>query len=224
MPVAEAARFSLERMRDGRGHDLRHRQRAARLPHRPVPDPGARHQRQDALDRAADERRRPVRDRRRRLGAQARQQFLEEGHLRWDSLGEFFALAASLEHLARSCEPRKAKVLAETLDAANGKFLDNDKSPVAQGGRDRQPRQPLLPRALLGPGAGRAGRGRRAEGALRPGGQGARGQRGQDRRRAERRPGQAGGHRRLLSARTPHKVSQAMRPSATLNAIVDAVS
>ena len=56
----------------GRGHHLGHRQRAARLPHRPVPDPGARHQRQDALDRPADQRRRPVRDRRRRLGAQAR--------------------------------------------------------------------------------------------------------------------------------------------------------
>ena len=56
----------------GRGHHLGHRQRAARLPHRPVPDPRARHQRQDALDRAADERRRAVRDRRRRLGPQAR--------------------------------------------------------------------------------------------------------------------------------------------------------
>ena len=56
----------------GPRHDLGHRQRAARLQHRPVPDPRARHQRQDALDRAADERRRAVRDRRRRLGAEAR--------------------------------------------------------------------------------------------------------------------------------------------------------
>ena len=55
-----------------RGHHLGDRQRAARLQHRPVPDPRARHQRQDALDRPADERRRPLRDRRRRLGAQAR--------------------------------------------------------------------------------------------------------------------------------------------------------
>ena len=55
-----------------RGHDLGHRQRAARLPHRPLPDHGARHQRQDALDRAAHERRRPVRDRRGRVGAEAR--------------------------------------------------------------------------------------------------------------------------------------------------------
>ena len=56
----------------GRGHHLGHRQRAARLQHRPVPHPRARHQRQDALGRAADERRRPLRDRCRRLGAQAR--------------------------------------------------------------------------------------------------------------------------------------------------------
>ena len=55
-----------------RGHDLGDRQRAARLPHRPVPDHGARHQRQDALGRAADQRRRPVRDRRRRVGPEAR--------------------------------------------------------------------------------------------------------------------------------------------------------
>ena len=56
----------------GRRHHLGHRQRAARLPDRPVPDHGAGHQRQDAVDRAADERRRAVRDRRRRLGAEAR--------------------------------------------------------------------------------------------------------------------------------------------------------
>ena len=55
-----------------RGHHLGHRQRAARLPDRPVPDPGAGHQRQDAVGRPADERRRPVRDRRRRLRAEAR--------------------------------------------------------------------------------------------------------------------------------------------------------
>ena len=55
-----------------RGHHRLHRQRAARLPHRPVPDHGARHQRQDAVDRAAHQRRRPVRDRCRRLRAEAR--------------------------------------------------------------------------------------------------------------------------------------------------------
>ncbi len=57
------------------------------------------------------------------------QQFLAENYLRWDSLGEFFALAASFEHLAATFNHRGAKILADTLDAANGKFLENDKSP-----------------------------------------------------------------------------------------------
>lgn len=57
------------------------------------------------------------------------QQFLEENYLRWDSLGEFFALAASFEHLADTFKNAKAKVLADTLDTANGKFLENDRSP-----------------------------------------------------------------------------------------------
>jgi isocitrate dehydrogenase len=57
------------------------------------------------------------------------EQFLEENYLRWDSLGEFFALAASFEHLAETFGHAKAKVLEETLDAANGKFLENDRSP-----------------------------------------------------------------------------------------------
>jgi isocitrate dehydrogenase len=57
------------------------------------------------------------------------QQLVEEDYLRWDSLGEFFALAASLEHLAEFTDNPKARVLAETLDAATGTFLENDKSP-----------------------------------------------------------------------------------------------
>lgn len=57
------------------------------------------------------------------------EQFLQENYLRWDSLGEFFALAASFEHLALTQNNAKAKVLAETLDAANGQFLENDRSP-----------------------------------------------------------------------------------------------
>lgn len=57
------------------------------------------------------------------------QQFLEENYLRWDSLGEFFALAASFEHLADTFKNAKAKVLADTLDTANGKFLEFDRSP-----------------------------------------------------------------------------------------------
>ncbi len=57
------------------------------------------------------------------------EQFHQENYLRWDSLGEFFALAASFEHLSIVAQHAKAKVLADTLDAANGKFLENDKSP-----------------------------------------------------------------------------------------------
>lgn len=57
------------------------------------------------------------------------QQFMEENHLRWDSLGEFLALAVSFEHMAQTANNKKAQVLADTLDRATGKFLDNGKSP-----------------------------------------------------------------------------------------------
>ncbi|WP_190809032.1 NADP-dependent isocitrate dehydrogenase [Flagellimonas sp. S3867] len=57
------------------------------------------------------------------------EQFLEEGHLRWDSLGEFLALGVSLEHYGEKNQNQKASVLADALDMATEKFLDNDKSP-----------------------------------------------------------------------------------------------
>ncbi len=63
------------------------------------------------------------------------QQFQKEGYLRWDSLGEFSAIAASLEHVAQSFSNDKARILAETLDQAIGKFLDNDKSPARKVGQ-----------------------------------------------------------------------------------------
>lgn len=67
------------------------------------------------------------------------QQFVEEDYLRWDSLGEFLALAASLEHLGQRYDNKGATVLANALDAANGKFLDNDKSPSRKlGGIDNR--------------------------------------------------------------------------------------
>jgi isocitrate dehydrogenase len=62
------------------------------------------------------------------------QQFQEEGYLRWDSLGEFLALAASLEHLAKASNNRTAKILADTLDQANAKFLESNKSPARKVG------------------------------------------------------------------------------------------
>ena len=57
------------------------------------------------------------------------QQFNQEGHLRWDSLGEFLALAASLEHLSNTNNNARAKVLADTLDSATARFLDENRSP-----------------------------------------------------------------------------------------------
>lgn len=62
------------------------------------------------------------------------EQFIEENHLRWDSLGEFLALAASLEHLSQVAGNKVAQILADTLDQATALFLDNDKSPRRKAG------------------------------------------------------------------------------------------
>jgi len=62
------------------------------------------------------------------------EQFIEENHLRWDSLGEFLALAVSLEHVGNTTNNSKALVLAETLDEATDKFLDTNKSPSRKVG------------------------------------------------------------------------------------------
>ena len=90
------------------------------------------------------------------------QQFLKENHLRWDSLGEFLALGPSLELLGRqdrqpSCEGARRHARSRHRARARTEPLA-----VAQGRRARQSRQPLLPRAVLGPGAGAAIRRRRA--------------------------------------------------------------
>ena len=62
------------------------------------------------------------------------EQLVEENHLRWDSLGEFLALAASLEHLAQTTGNERALILADTLDLATAKFLNENKSPSRRGG------------------------------------------------------------------------------------------
>jgi isocitrate dehydrogenase len=62
------------------------------------------------------------------------QQFVEEGHLRWDSLGEFLAIAVTLEDLGRKTNNENALILAEALDKANSKYLNNDKSPSRKVG------------------------------------------------------------------------------------------
>jgi len=67
------------------------------------------------------------------------QQFLEEGYLRWDSLGEFLALQVSIEDLARKNNSARARVLARTLDSANAQVLENDRSPARKvGGLDNR--------------------------------------------------------------------------------------
>jgi isocitrate dehydrogenase len=63
------------------------------------------------------------------------EQFIKEGYLRWDSLGEFLALGVSLEHLGQSLNNSKALVLSETLDQATEKFLETDKSPARKVGQ-----------------------------------------------------------------------------------------
>lgn len=63
------------------------------------------------------------------------QQFVQEGYLRWDSLGEFLALAVSLEHLAATFKNEKAQLLADTLDQANTKFLEQNKNPARKVGQ-----------------------------------------------------------------------------------------
>jgi isocitrate dehydrogenase len=134
MPVAEAARFSLTRMRAGQdtisvtGNDLRDYNTdlfpilelgtsAKMLSIVPLMDGGA------LFETGAG-------------GSAPKhvQQFEEEGHLRWDSLGEFLALAESLDHMARASGHAKAKVFAETLHRANAAFLDRDKSPSRKVG------------------------------------------------------------------------------------------
>ena len=75
------------------------------------------------------------------------QQLVKENHLRWDSLGEFLALAVSLEKAGREA------TLAQALDARDRRRCWRTAVAVAQGRRARQPRQPLLPRAVLGAGA-----------------------------------------------------------------------
>jgi len=94
------------------------------------------------------------------------QQFVKEGYLRWDSLGEFSALMASLEHLGNAFKNEKALVLAETLDQAIAKFLDNNRSPPARWGRSTTG-EAIFTSRCMGAGVGRADQGQGAAGAFR---------------------------------------------------------
>jgi isocitrate dehydrogenase len=151
------------------------------------------------------------------------QQFVKEGYLRWDSLGEFSALGASLEHIGATAGNAKAKVLAETLDAAIGKFLDNNKSPARKVGQiDNRGSHFYLAlywaealaaqgkdaelKGRFGPIARRLAEGEKAITAELIAAQG--------------KPVDLGGYYQPDAVKT----SKAMRPSATLNAIVDSIS
>ena len=117
------------------------------------------------------------------------QQFLEEGHLRWDSLGEFCALVASFEHFGQVFKNDRAKLLAETLDQAIGEHLEKQSGPIAPGERTGHPRQSFLPRSVLGANAGQADPRSRAASSLYRGGPAVGRQRRQDCAGAERRSG-----------------------------------
>jgi isocitrate dehydrogenase len=149
------------------------------------------------------------------------QQFVKEGYLRWDSLGEFSAFAASLEHLGNTFQNEKALVLAETLDQAIGKFLDNNKSPARKVGEiDNRGSHFYLAfywaQALAAQTKDKELKARFAKLAK---------QLGENEEKinqellgAQRKPQDMGGY----YDPDPAKASKGMRPSATFNAIVDA--
>jgi isocitrate dehydrogenase len=150
------------------------------------------------------------------------QQFVKEGYLRWDSLGEFSAFAASLEHLSAAFKNDKAQVLAETLDQAIAKFLDNNKSPARKVGQiDNRGSHFYLAlywaQALAGQTKDKELQARFAGIAERLG-------KDEEKIAAELIAAQGksvdmGGYYRP----DKQKVAKAMRPSPTLNAIVDAL-
>jgi isocitrate dehydrogenase len=150
------------------------------------------------------------------------QQFVEEGYLRWDSLGEFLALAVSLEHLAATFKNEKAQLLADTLDQANTKFLDQNKNPARKVGQiDNRGSHFYLAMywaealAAQTKDADLAARFTKVAKQL---------QENEEKINAELigaqgKPQDLGGYYNT----DPVKTEKAMRPSATLNAIVDAI-
>ena len=151
------------------------------------------------------------------------QQFQEEGYLRWDSLGEFLALAASLEHLAKVGNNQVAKILADTLDQANGKFLESNKSPARKVGEiDNRGSHFYLAlywaEALAAQTADKKIAERFAKIAKDLGDNVAKID--QELLAAQGKPQDVGGYYHPDDA----KASKAMRPSATLNRIIDAIA
>jgi isocitrate dehydrogenase len=151
------------------------------------------------------------------------QQFVKEGYLRWDSLGEFSAFAASLEHLGNAFGNNKALVLAEALDQAIGKFLDNNKSPARKVGQiDNRGSHFYLAlywaEALAAQDKDKELKARFADVAKKLGENAARID--QELLAAQAKPQDIGGY----YDPDPAKTSKAMRPSPTFNAIIDAIA
>lgn len=151
------------------------------------------------------------------------QQFEKEGYLRWDSLGEFSALAASLEHLAATFKNDKAQVLAETLDQATAKFLDNNKSPARKVGQiDNRGSHFYLAlywaEALAAQSKDKELQAKFVKVAQQLAANEAK--INEELLAAQGKPVDMGGYYHP----DPAKVSKAMRPSATLNAIIDAIA
>ncbi len=148
------------------------------------------------------------------------QQFQKEGYLRWDSLGEFSAFTASLEHVANAYQNAKAGVLAETLDQAVAKFLDNDKSPARKVGQiDNRGSHFYLAlywaQALAAQGRDAELKARFAKVAQQL--EASEAKINEELIAAQGRPVDMGGYYHPDHAKT----AKAMRPSATLNAIID---
>jgi isocitrate dehydrogenase len=151
------------------------------------------------------------------------QQFQEEGYLRWDSLGEFLALAASLEHLAKVGNNQVAKILADTLDQANAKFLESNKSPARKVGEiDNRGSHFYLAlywaQALAAQTADKKIAERFTKIAKDLGDNAAKID--QELLAAQGKPQDVGGYYHP----NDEKASRAMRPSATLNRIIDAIA
>ncbi len=151
------------------------------------------------------------------------QQFVKEGYLRWDSLGEFTALAASFEHIASQFKNAKAKVLGETLDAAVGKFLDNNKSPARKVGEiDNRGSHYYLAMYWAEALAAQTADATLAAkfGPIAKALQAAEAKINEELIGAQGKPQDLGGYYQP----DPAKTAKAMRPSATLNAIIDGIN
>ena len=151
------------------------------------------------------------------------QQFQQEGYLRWDSLGEFLALTVSLEHLANTFKNEKAQLLADTLDQATAKFLDNNRNPARKVGQiDNRGSHFYIAlywaEALAAQTKDKELQARFAKVAQQLGANEAK--INEELIAAQGKPVDMGGYYHPNFEKT----SKAMRPSATLNAIIDAIA